>query len=142
MRARCAHDGEPIDFVEEAFFAEQMFGSAAALRAVVVDRGEEGRLGGLCLFHIAYEAVYSARGSYVAELFVDPDLRRQGLARALLAETARACRVEGGVYLWWTAGAANHVARAFYGEIADLTNSHSVFYAVTREAFDRLCHED
>lgn len=141
VRARCVHDGEPSEYVETPFFAEQMFGPTAALRAVVADRGEDGRLGGLCLFHTAYESVYSARGAYVSELFVDPDLRRQGLARALLAETARAIRSEGGVYLWWTTGAANHAARAFYDGIADVLNDKAVFYAVTREAFDRLCAE-
>ncbi|MEO1294010.1 MAG: GNAT family N-acetyltransferase [Pseudomonadota bacterium] len=145
VRARCAHDGEPSEHVAPGFFLEHIFGPKRALTAIVVDRealsADDNGLGGLVLFHPAYEAVYATHGSCVMELFVDPDLRRQGLARALLADAARATKADGGTYLWWTSSAANHVARRFYDEIADILNDQSVFYAVTRQTFERLCSE-
>jgi ribosomal protein S18 acetylase RimI-like enzyme len=48
---------------------------------------------------------------------VHPDHRRRGIGRALMAALARACRADGGSYLFWNALERNQAARAFYQRI-------------------------
>lgn len=137
LRGRARHDGEPTEFIADDRVRNDMCRDGGPVQVAVLE-GANG-LAGMVVWFFAYEAIYAARGSYVSELFVDPERRGRGGGRALLAYAARATRAAGGSYLWIMAHAANDGARGFYRQVADVENDGLVTFAVTRTAFDRLC---
>ena len=76
-----------------------------------------GAVAGYALYTPAYETAFAARGLYLSDLFVRPEARRRGLARALLAETARRAEAEGGRFVWWVADPGDAGAHAFYDRL-------------------------
>lgn len=138
LQARARHDGETDLFISPGTVLRDLCGPDAWIEAAVAVRAS-GELAGVAAWHRAYEAVYAARGAYVAELYVDPDQRRHGLGSALLAHAARATRDAGGAYLWLMSRKTNTSAHAFYRRIADIEDDGGVAFAIAREAFQRLC---
>lgn len=61
-----------------------------------------------------FSSVRTARLWILNDLFVAADVRRQGIARALLDAAARACRDEGAAGLMLETGRDNAAARALY----------------------------
>ncbi len=55
---------------------------------------------------------------YLQDLFVDGDLRGQGLARALIEDVARAARERGARHMYWNTRHDNATARALYDKVA------------------------
>lgn len=105
------------------------------LGLVVALRG--GAALGYALYTVAYETVFAARGLYLTDLYVIPEARRQGLARAILAELARRAEADGGRYIWWVTTPGNETANAVYdalGAIRDPVLARAVFDA----PFERL----
>lgn len=87
-------------------------------------------IAGYCLYHFGYEATFAATGYYICDLYVRPDARRRGVARALLAEVARRSEQDGGTFLWWTAKPGNEVACAVYDRLRAYREpvvAHAVF---------------
>lgn len=111
-----AHVRAPApDQTEERFLADG-FGDARRFSAVVADGGEA--LAGYTVFMPAYDYDRGARGHFVHDLFVRPAWRRQGVARALMAEVARLTRDDGGDFIWWVSFRLNREARGFYRGLA------------------------
>lgn len=105
----------------------------------LVAEGAEGLLGYLTL-HVSYETTYAAPGAYMGDLYVRPEARRRGVARALVAAAARHVREGGGNHLWWTALPRNAAGQAFYRAIG--AEGEPLFaYALAKEAFARLAGE-
>ncbi|MGH6942975.1 MAG: GNAT family N-acetyltransferase [Geminicoccaceae bacterium] len=88
------------------------FGATPRFRALIAER--DGQPIGYALYFSAYDTDHAARGFYLQDLYVVPRARRQGAARALMQTLARACRADGGAYVFWNAHAKNRAAMAFY----------------------------
>lgn len=91
------------------------FGPNPRFRALIAELG--GRPVGYALFYPAYDTDHAARGLYLQDLYVVPEARRQGAGRALMAAVARACRADGGYYVFWNAQPSNRAGLAFYRAI-------------------------
>lgn len=77
----------------------------------------EGRLVGIThyLFHAS---VWSADVCYLQDLFTDPQVRGQGVARALIAGVADAAKARSAPRLYWLTHNDNATARALYDKVA------------------------
>lgn len=77
----------------------------------------EGRLVGIA--HYLYHAsAWADRVCYLQDLFVDPDARGHGVARALIEAVAERARSEGASRYYWLTQRHNLVARALYDKVA------------------------
>lgn len=107
---------------------------------VFVAEGADRRLLGYATGHATYETGHAECGVYVGDLFVVPEHRRQGIARALLAALARAGHAQGARHLWLTAQAGNTAAHAVYRRLGSRGESVLAF-AVVQQDFLNLAAE-
>jgi GNAT superfamily N-acetyltransferase len=77
----------------------------------------DGRLVGIAhyLFHTG---VWAPRYCYLQDLFVDPDVRGRGVARALIDAVASAAREAGAQRYYWLTQDHNTTARTLYDKVA------------------------
>lgn len=77
----------------------------------------DGRLVGIAhyLFH---GSVWAERSCYLQDLFVAPEARGRGVARALIEAVAEAARRAGASRCYWHTQQDNAVARALYDRVA------------------------
>ncbi|MEX2641809.1 MAG: GNAT family N-acetyltransferase [Acetobacterales bacterium] len=111
-----AHVRAPAPDQTEARFLADGFGEGRRFTALVADADEA--LAGYVVYMPAYDYDRASRGHFVHDLYVRPDWRRRGVARALLSEVARATRNDGGDFVWWVSFRLNREARGFYRGIA------------------------
>lgn len=114
-RALSREEGHPAPALEARHVRAEAFGACPRFRALIAERDD--RALGYALFYPSYDTDHAARGFYVQDLYVVPEARRQGVARALMAAVARACQADGGCYLFWNARESNQIGRAFYRRI-------------------------
>ena len=98
----------------EAF---RSLGFSARPRFHTVLAEDEERVLGYALYFPSYDTDCGAKGFYLQDLYVLPEARRRGIGRALMTAVARACRADGGRYLFWNALERNRAGRAFYRRI-------------------------
>ena len=91
------------------------FGAQRRFRTLLAEA--QGRVLGYALFYPSYDTDFGAKGIYLQDLYAVQEARRCGIGRALMAAVARACRADGGCYLFWNALERNRAGRAFYGRI-------------------------
>lgn len=72
------------------------------------------RLVGYAAWHEAYETEHGGAGIFLIDLFVVADMRRRGVARALMAGVAAAGSDIGAVFMSWTSIPSNAGAHAAY----------------------------
>jgi GNAT superfamily N-acetyltransferase len=79
----------------------------------------DGRMGGIAhyLFHRSFWSVGDY--CYLQDLFVAPDARKLGLARALIAAVEAEAREAGASRLHWLTQDHNQTARALYDQVAE-----------------------
>lgn len=77
----------------------------------------DGKLVGIAhyLFHTS---VWARKVCYLQDLFVGPDVRGRGVARALIAAVADEARQAGAARYYWTTQDHNATARALYDKVA------------------------
>ena len=126
-------EGDPTGYVTPETMARDL--TLGQISVVVAEA--EGAVLGYCLFHFGYEATYAASGLYVCDLYVRPEARGQGIARALIAEVARRSKAAGGSFVWWTAKPGNAVANAVYATLR-AHREPIVAHAVFDDAFEAL----
>ena len=87
---------------------DRVFGMAAEL---------DGRVAGIAhyLFHTS---TWTERVCYLQDLFVAPEARNQGVARALIAAVAGAAQASGATRYYWFTQEHNAVGRALYDKVA------------------------
>jgi GNAT superfamily N-acetyltransferase len=128
-------DGNPPGGLTAEAFRRLGFGPQARFQTLVAD--DASRLLGYALFFAAYDTEHGAEGAYLQDLFVLPGARGQGIGRALMAAVARACRADGGCYLFWNALERNQGGRAFYRRIG-AREEPVVTLSLQPEALQRL----
>ena len=104
-------DTDPQAFGVEAFRRDG-FGPDPAFAGIIAEL--HGAPAGYLLYHFGYDVDRAARLLHIADLWVEPAARRNGVGRALMLEAAARCRARGGVDLVWAVFAANKLAFAFY----------------------------
>lgn len=78
---------------------------------------QDGRAVGYALCYFGFSTDHGGRGLHLADLYVDPALRGDGLGRALMATVARHGLERGARWLVWDVWVKNHSAEAFYKAI-------------------------
>ena len=108
-------EGDPPGPLTVEDFLILGFGASPRFRTLVAEAG--GGVLGYALFFPSYDTDHGAKGAYLQDLYVLPEARGRGIGRALMSAVARACRDDGGCYLFWNALTSNHAGRAFYHRI-------------------------
>jgi GNAT superfamily N-acetyltransferase len=109
---------------------------AGAAQCDLLLRGDEAV--GIALWFRTYRSFTGARGVYVEDLYVRPQLRGQGGGRKLLAHLARIAHAEK-AYLEWRALDWNRPARDFYESLGAMAQPEWIGYRLDGEALERLC---
>jgi GNAT superfamily N-acetyltransferase len=100
----------------------------------------DGTVAGYTAWCEAYETEHAMAGLYMIDLYVDPDIRRHGLAHRLVSHVAATCRRLGRGFVWWTAEPTNQEASGFYASLgthSELMVAHALF----GERFEALADE-
>jgi ribosomal protein S18 acetylase RimI-like enzyme len=79
--------------VTEETLARDGFGSDPKFGAVIAE--QNGRPVGFALYTFNYSTWTGARGIFIEDIWVEPEARRGGVARALMAALARECAANG-----------------------------------------------
>lgn len=138
MRDLNADQGDPTDLITETHIARDIIDDPRTIALVAAT--DDGSLIGYATAHATYETGHAERGLYVADLYVAPGHRRQGIARALLATAARRGHAIGARHLWLTAKPGNAAAHAFYRRLGARGESVMAF-AVVHQDFNNLAAE-
>lgn len=80
-----------------------------------------GRAIGLAHFRAFARPLSATTGGYLDDLFVDPQMRGQRVADALIAAIAEEGRLRGWSVIRWITAESNHRARATYDRVAKPT---------------------
>ncbi len=88
--------------------AKDVFGLGAHL---------DGQMVGIA-HYMFHTSAWSTDACYLQDLFVDPAVRGQGIARALLDQVAQAARARGATRYYWLTHQTNTTARALYDKVA------------------------
>lgn len=108
------------------------------LELLVAERG--GALVGYALHSVIYETMVAERGRYLSDLYVAPEARGCGVARALIGRIAAIAQAEGGGHVWWLAAPSNRTARVLYEKISDHEDT-VISYAVYGPNFRRMARD-
>ena len=102
------------------------FGPDPAFAAIIADT-PEGVPIGYALFWQSYVTETEMTGGLLSDLYVVPAWRRRGVARALMAASARASAEAGGGFLVWAVDADNGHARGFYRTLSREVPENVIF---------------
>ena len=128
--------GDPDDLLTTEALQRDVIGQAI----VIVAEAPDGALVGYATGHATYETGHAEKGIYIGDLYVAPDHRRKGIARALLAAMARAGYAQGARHLWLTAREGNTAAHAFYRRLGS-KGERVMAFAVVYQDFLNLAAE-
>ncbi|UXA08269.1 GNAT family N-acetyltransferase [Mycobacterium sp. SMC-2] len=98
--------------VTEKQITAALFGATPTVYGHIADVG--GEVAGMALWFLNFSTWDGVAGVYVEDLFVRPEFRRRGLARALLATLAAECLDSGYTRLSWAVLNWNADAIALY----------------------------
>jgi len=93
-------------------FLRDGFGPDPAFAGLIAEVA--GRPQGYLLYHFGYDVDRAIRIVYVADLWVEPAARRQGVGRALMAAAAQRAQAGGAAELVWAVFKPNRLAADFY----------------------------
>jgi GNAT superfamily N-acetyltransferase len=88
-------------------------GRAAFLLALV-----QGKPVGMLMHYAGYDLESASTGRHLADIYVLPEWRRQGVGRRLIAQLAERCLAEGGAWVSLTVLRENAGAHRFYASLA------------------------
>jgi ribosomal protein S18 acetylase RimI-like enzyme len=102
------------------------FGDDPAFAAIIAET-PEGVPIGYALFWQSYVTETEMSGGLLSDIYVVPGWRRRGVARALIAASARASAGAGGGFLVWAVDAGNGQARQFYRTLSREVPENVIF---------------
>lgn len=91
----------------------------------------DGEVAGTALWYLNFSTWDGVKGIYLEDLYVRPDFRRRGLARALLAALARECVERNYTRLTWAVLNWNVNAIALYDEVGGKPQTEWTTYRVS-----------
>jgi GNAT superfamily N-acetyltransferase len=109
-------EGQRPSRLTKAAYLRDGFGEKPAFSALLAEIDRE--VAGYTLYFEGYDTGRAARGVYLSDLYVDKAWRRQGVGRALMQATAKACKDIGGEWMFWSVLKGNKSARKFYRTIS------------------------
>jgi len=112
------------------------FGVEPAFAAILAET-DHGEAIGYALYWLTYMTQSASKGALLSDLYVAPAWRRRGVARALIAATAKATADTGGNSVIWAVDAGNERGRAFYRTISTEA-SETVICGCNHEEFALL----
>ncbi|NGM19951.1 GNAT family N-acetyltransferase [Roseomonas stagni] len=113
----------------------------ATARALLRVAERDGVVVGFATAGFVYDAERQADALMLLDLYVLPDHRRQGLARALMARLAAEARDHGAGCLWWGVDDGDDEATAFYRAIGAVSEGRFSGEILEGEALRRLAAE-
>ncbi len=113
--ALSAHEGAPPPPLSADDLERWAFGARPRLTGLIAERGD--RIVGYALYHDGFHIGHGRPGTFLMDLFVLPNARRKGVAKALLAAVARRTVDDEGSWIVWQAQPGNVEALAFYQAI-------------------------
>jgi GNAT superfamily N-acetyltransferase len=122
--------------VVETQISSALFGDSPTLRAHVAE--VDGEVAAMALWFLNFSTWDGIDGIYLEDLFVLPQFRRLGLARALLAALAKECVDNNYTRLSWAVLNWNTGAITLYDAIGGQPLSEWTTYRVSGSALDEL----
>ena len=101
----------------------------------------DGVIAGFITASPAYDSERAAGCFIIVDLYVRPDFRRRGIARALMAAIAAEGRRRGAGCLWWGVDDGDEEATAFYIAIGAGVEDHFTGRILIGAAYDTLAAE-
>lgn len=137
IRALAAFEREP-DAVEatEPMLAERLFGPAPKVSALVAEL--DGRAVGIAVWFYNFSTWTGRHGLYLEDLFVEPEARGRGVARALFAELARIALAQDCARIDWAVLDWNADAKAAYRALGAKHNAEWEPWRLDRAAIEQL----
>jgi GNAT superfamily N-acetyltransferase len=116
IRALATYEREPhaVAATEESLRAI-LFGADPQVFAHIAEL--DGRAVGIAVWFLNFSTWTGRHGIYLEDLFVDPDVRRGGVARALFVALAREAQARGCARIDWAVLDWNELAMDFYRRI-------------------------
>jgi diamine N-acetyltransferase len=96
----------------EADFHAALFGPRPQAGSIIAEAA--GEPVGLCVWHYTFSTFTARHGIWVEDIFIEPEHRRKGIARAMFRDLARRVKAEGGARLEWNVLNWNEPAIAAY----------------------------
>ncbi|MEO3474154.1 GNAT family N-acetyltransferase [Roseomonas sp. CAU 1739] len=96
----------------EADYHAAIFSSPPRAGCLIADI--DGEAAGMALYHWTFSTFLARHGRWLEDLWVEPQFRRRGIAKALFAELAKQTLAEGGKRLAWNVLDWNTPAIATY----------------------------
>ena len=129
LKASAESQGEPHALcVTAADLLREGFGKAPRFHALLADAG--GEIAGLALYVFHFSTWTSINGIHLEDLYVSPEWRGRGVARALMRELTDIARRAGCRRLRWFVLRSNEGARRFYESIGAETLADWVYMQV------------
>jgi GNAT superfamily N-acetyltransferase len=115
---------------------QTLFGARPAAEALIAEL--DGAPAGFAIFFSSYSTFLARPGIYLEDLFVEPELRRRGVGRALFTQVARLAVQRGCGRFEWSVLDWNEPAIAFYESLGAVPLSDWTVFRLTGEALRRL----
>jgi GNAT superfamily N-acetyltransferase len=125
--------------VTESQLREALFGASPTVYGHLVE--VDGQAAAGALWFLNFSTWDGVNGIYLEDLFVRPQFRRRGLARALLATLARECVQRGYSRLTWAVLNWNVNAIALYDGVGGRPQDEWITYRVSGSRLSELASE-
>lgn len=132
-------DGGPVVTMTGAHVRRRLLGPnpLSILRVAEAD----GVLAGFVTGNIVFDSTRAAGGCIEVDLYVQPEFRRRGIGRALMAALAAKTRAAGAVCLWWGVDDGDDEATAFYTALGADSEGGFEGRILVGAAFERIADE-
>lgn len=121
---------------DEDILRQSLFGTRSSAEVIIADYN--GQPAGFALFFQNFSTFLGRSGIYLEDVFVNQDLRGNGIGKILLTTLARIARERGCGRLEWSVLDWNEPAIQFYKSLGAVPMDGWTVYRVTGEVLDDL----